>query len=210
MRINLDGTILTALTRIFDVIVATVLFLLCCLPVFTIGASLSAMYATMIAIAGDGCSGVTRYFIGKFKDNFKQATALWLPVAIVGAVVIVDIVVCWGFAMNATMILAVMRGLTIFCTCLYLAVSIYLFAGIAVYQVTWRQAFTNALQWSMKTLPATGGLVLLSVGMVASLFILWYFAFPVIALGLYLQGKLLLHVFGLKAPELHVDEEIEY
>ena len=210
MQINLDGKLLGALTRIFDVIVATVLFLICCLPVFTIGAAFSAVYATMIAIANDSCSSVTRHFFSVFRDNFKQATALWLPVAIVGAVVVVDIVVCWGFAMKATMILAVMRGLTIFCTCLYLAVSIYLFAGIAVYQVTWRQAFTNALQWSMKTLPATGGLVLLSVGMVASLFILWYFAFPVIALGLYLQGKLLVRVFELKTPELHVDEEIEY
>lgn len=210
MRINLDGTILSALTRIFDCIVATVLFLLCCLPIVTIGASLSAIYATMIAIAGDSCSSVTRHFFGAFRDNFKQATALWLPAALVGLVVIVDIVVCWGFEMEATMILAIMRGLTMFCTCLYLAVSIYLFAGIAIYRVTWKQAFTNALQWAMKTLPATGGLVLLSAGMVVSLFILWYFAFPVIALGLYLQGKILLHVFGLKAPVTHVDEEIEY
>lgn len=210
MRINLDNSILRALTCIFDVIVATVLFLVCCLPVFTIGASLSAVYATMISIAGDGCSSVIRHFFDAFRDNFKQATPLWLLDAVVGLVVIVDIVVCWGFKMEATLILAIMRGLTVFCTCLYLAVSIYLFAGIGIYRVTWKQALTNALQWTMKMLPATGGLVLLSGGMVASLFVLWYFAFPVIALGLYLQAKILLHVFGLKEPELHKDEEIEY
>ena len=210
MRINLDGPILSALTRVFDILVATVLFLLCCLPVFTIGAALSAMYATVIRIADDGCSSITRWFFGAFRDNFKQATALWLPVALVGLLAAADIVICWGFEMEATMILAMMRGLTVFCTGLYLAVSIYLFAGIAVYRVTWKQAFTNALQWSMKKLPATGGLVLLSVAMAASVLIFWYFAFPVIALCLYLQGKILLHVFGLKAPEVHVDEEINY
>lgn len=210
MQINLDGKLLGALTRIFDVIVATLLFALCCLPVVTIGASLSAVYATMLSIADDSCSGIFRRFFGAFRDNFKQATPLWLLDAVVGLVVIADILVCWGFEMEASLILAIMRGLTIFCTCLYLAVSIYLFAGIAVYHVTWKQALTNALQWTMKTLPATGGLVLLSIGMVASLFIFWYFAFPVIALGLYLQGKILLHVFGLKKPETHVDEEIKY
>lgn len=210
MQINLDGKLLGALTRIFDVIVATLLFALCCLPVVTIGASLSAVYATMLSIADDSCSGIFRRFFGAFRDNFKQATPLWLLDAVVGLVVIADIVVCWGFEMEASLILAIMRGLTIFCTCLYLAVSIYLFAGIAVYHVTWKQALTNALQWTMKTLPATGGLVLLSIGMVVSLFIFWYFAFPVIALGLYLQGKILLHVFGLKKPETHVDEEIKY
>lgn len=210
MQINLDGKLLGALTRIFDVIVATLLFALCCLPVVTIGASLSAVYATMLSIADDSCSGIFRRFFGAFRDNFKQATPLWLLDAVVGLVVIADILVCWGFEMEASLILAIMQGLTIFCTCLYLAVSIYLFAGIAVYHVTWKQALTNALQWTMKTLPATGGLVLLSIGMVASLFIFWYFAFPVIALGLYLQGKILLHVFGLKKPETHVDEEIKY
>lgn len=210
MRINLDGKILSALTRIFDTLMATVMFLLCCLPVFTIGASVSAMYATMIRIAGDGCSSTTGYFFGAFRDNFKQATILWLTAALVGLVVATDIVVCWGFEMNATLILAIMQGLTIFCTCLYLAVSIYLFAGIAVYRVTWKQAFANAIQWTMKKLPATGGLVLLSIGMAVSVLILWYFAFPVIAIGLYLQGKILLRVFELEEPEVHVDEEINY
>ena len=210
MRINLDGAIVSALTRIFDVIVTTVLFLLCCLPVFTVGVALSAMYATMIRIAGDGYSGTVRCFLGAFKENFKQATILWLPVALVGAVVAADVVVCWGFEMNATMVLAIMRGLTVCCACLYLAMSTYLFAGIAVYHVTWKQAMGNALQWTMKKLPATGGLVLLSVAMVLSVFILWYFSFPVIALCLYLQGKILLHAFGLIEPDVHVDEEIEY
>ena len=210
MRINLDSRILSALTRIFDTLMATILFVLCCLPVVTIGAAASAMYATMIRIAGDGCSSTAGYFFGVFKDNFKQASVIWLPVALVGLVVAADIVACWGFEMKLTLILAVMRGLTVCCTCLYLAVSIYLFAGIAVYRVTWKQALANALQWTMKKLPATAGLVLLSFVMAVSVLILWYFALPVIALCLYLQGKILLHVFGLKVPESHTDEEIQY
>lgn len=210
MQINLDGPILRALTRAFDTIVATVLFLICSLPVVTMGASLSAMYATMIATANDGCSGVTRYFFGKFKENFKQATLLWLPIALVGLVVAGNIIVCWGFEMEATMILAIMRGLTIFSTALYTAVSIYVFAGIAVYQVTWKQAISNALIFIVKNLPATLGLLLLSAVMVASVFVLWYFAVPVFAVCLYYQGKLLCRIFGLIEPEEHHEEEIHY
>lgn len=210
MQINLDGPILRAMTRVFDCIVATVLFLICCLPVFTIGAAFSAVYATMIAIAGDGCSSVTRYFLGKFKENFKQATVLWLPVALLGLVVAGNITACWGFEMEATMILAVMRGLTIFCTALYTAMSIYIFAGIAVFQVTWKQAVSNALIFAMQHLPGTLGLVLLSAVMVASVFVLWYFAFPVFVICLYQQGKLLRRIFGLIEPEEHHDEEINY
>ena len=210
MRINLDGPILRAMTCVFDCVVATLLFLLCCLPIFTIGASLSAMYATMIAIAGDGCSSVVRYFLGKFKDNFKQATVLWLPVALLGLIVAGNIIACWGFEMEATMILSVMRGLTIFCTALYTAMSIYIFAGIAVYQVTWKQAVSNAVIFAMQHLPSTLGLLALSAVIVASMFVLWFFAFPVVAFCLYQQGKLLRRILGLIEPEEHHEEEIIY
>lgn len=210
MRINLDGTILTALTRIFDSLVATLLFILCCLPIVTIGAALSAMYATMIRVAGDGCSSVIRCFFGAFRDNFRQATLLWLLAALAGAVVVADIVVCWGFKMEATMVLAVMRGLTIFCTGLYLAMCIYIFAGVGVFRITRQQAITNALQWTVKKLPATLGLLLLWAAMGLAIYVLWFFAFPIVAFGLYWQAKLLRYVFELEEPKVHQDEEIDY
>ncbi len=212
MRLNLDSPTLHALANIFDVLVATVLFLLCCLPVFTIGASLSAMYAVLIAIAGNGCTSVIRSFFNAFRENFKQATILWLPAALVGLVVAVDITVCWGFEMEQTMILAVMRGLTIFCTALYLAVTTYVFSGIAVYRVTWKQAISNALIFSTKKLPETLGILGLWAAMAAAALVFWYFAFPFVALCMYLQSKLLRRVFDLnehmKVP--HWEEEINY
>ena len=210
MRINLNGSILNALTRIFDTIVVTLLFLLCCLPVVTIGAASAAMYTAMIALAGDSCTSVTRCFCDAFRNNFKQATLLFLPLVLVGVVVVTDIVVCFGFAMEQTMVLAVMRGLTVFCAALYGSMWIYIFAGIAVFQVNGKQAITNALQWTMKKLPITAGLLLTVAVMVFSVAVMWYFAFPVIAGGLYLQGKLLRKAFELQVPTVHVDEEIDY
>jgi uncharacterized membrane protein YesL len=210
MRINLNGPILTALSRIFDTILVTLLYLLCCLPVVTIGAATTAMYATMIALLDDGCTGVASHFFGAFRDNFKQSTAMLLPAVLVGLVVMADIVICWGFSMEATMILAVMRGLTVFSTGLYTAMCIYVFAGIAVYRVTWKQAITNALQWTVKKLPGTLGLLLVCIGMALSVALLWYFCFPVIALGLYLQALLLRKIFELESIPEHHEEEIEY
>jgi uncharacterized membrane protein YesL len=210
MRINLNGPILTALSRIFDTILVTLLYLLCCLPVVTIGAATAAMYATMIALLDDGCTGVASHFFGAFRDNFKQSTAMLLPAVLVGLVVMADIVICWGFSMEATMILAVMRGLTVFSTGLYTAMCIYVFAGIAVYRVTWKQAITNALQWTVKKLPGTLGLLLVCIGMALSVALLWYFCFPVIALGLYLQALLLRKIFELESIPEHHEEEIEY
>ncbi len=211
MRINLDNSIVRALTCVFDVILATLLFLVCCVPVFTVGASAAAMYATMMAIANNDSTGVFRDFFGAFRDNFKQATLLWLPNMLVCLVVAADIVICWGFEMEATLILAVMRGVTVFSTALHAAISIYVFSGIAVYHVTWKQAIGNALILTTQKLPLTLCLLAVQTAMVASVVILWFTAFPVVALGLYLQAKLLRKILELPKDEpAHVDEEIDY
>ena len=67
MRINPDSPILLALSNAFDAAVVTVLGILCALPVVTLGPALTAMYATMMAIAEDRCSGTLRYFFNSFK-----------------------------------------------------------------------------------------------------------------------------------------------
>ena len=63
----------------------------------------------------------------------------------------------------------------------------------------------------LRLLALTLALLLLCVVMVAAVAVLWFFAFPVIAAGLYLQAKLLDRVLELPRVEpTHVDEEIYY
>ena len=211
MRINLDNRIVHTLTCVFDTVLATFLFLVCCLPVVTVGASASAMYSTMLAVVDNSCSGVIRHFFGAFRDNFRQATLLWLPDAVVGLAVAADIVVCWGFKMEPSTILFIMRGLTVFCTGLYTAMSIYLFSGISVYHMTWKQAVGNALMLTTKKLPLTLCLLAVQAAMVAAVVLVWFMAFPVIALGLILQAKLLHRILELpRMEDEHCEEEIDY
>ena len=74
------------------VAVTYLLYIVCCLPVFTIGAATTALHATMLSIADDTCSGVLKKFFGAFKDDFKLSTVLWGIFAIVGAVVVADVI----------------------------------------------------------------------------------------------------------------------
>ena len=54
------------------------LWLLCSLPVFTIGASTTALYAVTLKIAAEKEGNLTVQFFRAFRDNFHQATVLWL------------------------------------------------------------------------------------------------------------------------------------
>ena len=186
------------MVAIFDSVVTTFLFVVCCLPVVTAGASATAMHATMLSIAEGTCSGVLKKFFGSFKQNFKIATLIWLPAALVGAVVAADAFICWGFEMEQNIVLSIMQGLTIGCGLLYACVVLYVFAGISKYVVTWKQAIRNALVWTVKKPLHTVGLLVINAAIVFACYMAWIWAFPVVVALLYLQAMVINSAFGFK------------
>ena len=85
---NLDSPIVQAVGKVGQMMVTTVLWLICCLPIFTVGAATTAMCRVMINLKEDkSCSfGV---FFRAFKENFKKATVLWLLLLLCVAVLVV-------------------------------------------------------------------------------------------------------------------------
>ena len=60
------------------------LWFLCSIPIFTIGASTTALYYASLKIVRDEDSHVGALFFRSFRENFKQATVLWLILLGVG------------------------------------------------------------------------------------------------------------------------------
>lgn len=196
MKLNLDSPILHFLSQVYDVLYATVLFVLFSLPVVTIGASYTALSCTMMHIAADSCSGVWTRFTSSFRENFRPATILWLMAIPVGAVVIMNLNVVFvqGGAPD------VLRGLTIFTTGLYISMFIYAFGGLSRFHVTLKQCLSNAVIWTVRKLHWTLVLLLLTAGMALCIYLAWWYALPAVALGTFLQGRILNQVFGLQPP----------
>ena len=76
---NLDAPVIQWLGKIGQMMFTTVLWLVCCLPVVTVGASTAAMYRVMFNLKEDRDSGV-KVFFRAFRDNFRKATLLWLAI----------------------------------------------------------------------------------------------------------------------------------
>ncbi len=60
------------------------LWFVCSIPIFTIGASTTALYYACLKIVRDEENNVAAQFFHSFKENFKQATVLWLILLGVG------------------------------------------------------------------------------------------------------------------------------
>lgn len=54
------------------------LWFICSLPVFTVGASTTALYYTCLKIVRDEDRHITAMFFRAFRENFRQGTVLWL------------------------------------------------------------------------------------------------------------------------------------
>ena len=67
-----------ALTALIDIVWLGILWLLCSLPVVTVGAASAALYYTMVKCVRHDIPEPTRFFFRAFHKNFRQATLLWL------------------------------------------------------------------------------------------------------------------------------------
>lgn len=74
---NLDAPVVQFMGKVGQMIITTLMWILCCLPVITVGASTAAMYRIMFNLKEDGSCKASDFFRA-FRDNFKQATLLWL------------------------------------------------------------------------------------------------------------------------------------
>ena len=76
--LNPESPAMRFLTKIGYTIILNTLWFLCSLPVFTIGASTTALYAVMQKLVRDEESGIISAFFTAFRQNFRQATKVWL------------------------------------------------------------------------------------------------------------------------------------
>lgn len=85
-----DSPIMQFLSRLADIMMLNVVFLLTCLPIFTIGAAVTALYDVVFRMdtAREG-KMLTTYF-HSFRVNFRQATAIWLILLLFGAATVVN------------------------------------------------------------------------------------------------------------------------
>ena len=80
---DVDNAVFRAIDTIGKIFILNLYWVICSLPIFTIGASTSALlYASMKLHDREGY--VTSNFFSSFKENFKQATEIWLIYLVIG------------------------------------------------------------------------------------------------------------------------------
>lgn len=169
MRFNwTDNVVMRGIGKIGDMICLNVMWLICCIPIVTIGASTTALYTVMLRLVKNEEGYIFRGFFKAFKSNFKQSTIIWLIFLILGIVWTIDFRVAGLLPGTAGVVLS-----AIFLTLgfLLLSVTIYIFPLTARYENGIKATFKNALILTAAKLPYT--LLMAAVTIVAVIASLW-------------------------------------
>jgi len=80
---SMDNPFFRFVGKVVDLVWLNILTLICCIPLFTAGAAISAMYRVLLRMALKEDSVITKPYFKAFKENFKNTTLLWVPSCIV-------------------------------------------------------------------------------------------------------------------------------
>ncbi len=138
----MDNIFVRVLTRIFDFILLNVLWLVCSLPVVTIGASTTALYAVMMKVAANEEGYILRGFLDAFRSNLKQSTAVWLILLAVGTVIGIDFMIVRRMPGKLAEVGTVLLGAASF---IYMVEVIFVFPLIARFENSTFQMMKNAI-----------------------------------------------------------------
>lgn len=193
---KLDSPLMNFLNKVADIMILNILFMIFSIPVFTIGASFSAAYYMGFKMVKDEETYIIKGFWKAFKENFKQATVMWLLVLVLACVLGLDyrIIAYSGIEFADWMKIAMVTV-----TIVVLLGVVFLFPLQARFTNSVKNTIKNAFLMALSHLPTA----FLLIVVYAIPVVIWYFipqllpALFLLAFGLiiYLKSFLLLRVF---------------
>ena len=161
MRIfNIDSPFMRLLSDISDLIVLNLLWLLCCLPVITIGASTSAMYYVAFRFVQHKGGSIRQEFLRAFRQNFKSATILTIIAILFIAVEGTVFYLLYFLKIPGR---SVLLGIQIVQVLLLSLSSVYWFPQVAKFENTTKQYIINSFILMLRNLLKTFLILLLNV-----------------------------------------------
>jgi len=156
--LNPEGVFFQFLSRVGDLIILNFLFMVCCIPVVTAGAAYAALCKVCVDMVYEQETGIVKGFFIAFKENFKQATLVWVAELIVLVSLVCDglLVMSYFPGGKAMFILLGILAFLVLCVCTHMM------PLLIRYRNGLRQHLSNAMVLAVVRLPRTVTMVLVS------------------------------------------------
>ncbi len=164
MRIfNSDSPLMEGLSKITDLVILNLVVLVCCIPVFTAGAALTGMHYVLLKMVRNEEGYIVRSYFKSFKENFLQATGMWLLFLAAAFLFILDLRLTGGESGAALQLPAVFRYLLIAGGVYIFMVFLYAFPLLSRFKNSVLGTLRNAAMLTVAAFPRTIGMTVASI-----------------------------------------------
>ena len=215
--LNIDGPFMSSLNKIADVLILNLLFVVCCLPVFTIGAAYTAMYYVTLKMVKDEDCYTFKSFFKSFKQNFKQATVIWLIMLLIGIIIVGDLKIMGGdYAQvipTSGVVVKAMNVLLLSAILIYSFTLVYVFPVLSRFDNTVKNTLKNSLLMSIRHFPSTLAIIAITFIPIIFMYLVpkaLILMFMVFGLSAYLNSCLFVKIFKNYMPETTITSDEDF
>ena len=140
-RDKLKSSFIRFMYAMADLLIVNLLWLLCSLPVVTVGPASCAMMAVLLKIARDEPVHTVKEFFSAFKSNFKPGLLLGLLALFAAAVIYADGIYAFSVEGSVKIVFCIVTGIV---AAIWLTYVCYVFALQARFENTLRAHIRNA------------------------------------------------------------------
>lgn len=169
-----DSKFTQLLVKLYNCCYLNLLWGVCSLPIVTVGAATAALYDVTLRMARGDEPSVTKQFFKAFRENFRQATILWLVMLGLGCLLAFDVaILCQIRGQGSSLLYMAGLAAVILGTAVYVLVLLYLFPLVASVHNSNFAMLRNALLLGIRYLPYSILLLMIHVGMLLAVLILF-------------------------------------
>ena len=190
---DLDSPFMRFLNLIGDLMIMNFLMLICCLPIFTIGAACTGMHYVFLKMVRGEEGYLVRGFFKSFKQNFKQATIIWLIMLAVIGIIAGDILILNYSGVEFPRVLMI---LILAIAIILLMAAVYVFPVLSRFDNTIKNTLINAFYMAILNLPKTILMILLLILPAVILYFSTYAGVFVLLFGISLPAYLSAHLYS--------------
>ncbi|MBP3877234.1 MAG: YesL family protein [Lachnospiraceae bacterium] len=154
---QMDGPVMRAMSDLSTLVILNLVTMLCCLPVVTAGASLSAMHYILMQMPDEQVGHVIPAFFRQFRGNLRCSTLPWLILLAVGALFYMDYRVFGSGDMNRALVIPAYAGMGV-----VLLLYVWMFPLLARFDNTTAATLRNTMILAAGNLPRTLAMAALS------------------------------------------------
>ena len=184
--------------KLLDVIVLHLIWLVCCIPVFTFGPATTALYYALMKDAADEGSHYIRLFFKSFKLNFRQGIGLGFLFLIPELALAGTVWIC-TLNLGLNQWFAVVRTAAIIMMVVVFMFFEYAFPLLARFDNTVRDTLKNAFVMMFRYFGWTFVMTAVFIGFYVLIYFFEQYIFPLLILGfgfiVFIDAFILNHIF---------------